>query len=40
VALPGVPAVLGPLAARAIRRGVDANLAALGRTFQASAVSS
>jgi hypothetical protein len=29
VDLPGVTAVLGPLAARAIRRGVDANLAAL-----------
>jgi carbon monoxide dehydrogenase subunit G len=40
VELPGVPAVLGPLAARAVRRGVDANLAALGRTLQASAVSS
>jgi carbon monoxide dehydrogenase subunit G len=29
VELPGVAAVLGPLAARAVRRGVDANFAAL-----------
>lgn len=33
--LPGVAAVLGPLAARGVRRGVDANLAALKVTLEA-----
>ena len=37
VELPGATAVLGPLAARAVRRGVDANLAALKRALEASA---
>ncbi len=37
VELPGVAAVLGPLAARGVRRGVDANFAALKRTLEASA---
>jgi carbon monoxide dehydrogenase subunit G len=37
VELPGVAAVLGPLAARAVRRGVDANFAALKRTLEARA---
>jgi uncharacterized protein YndB with AHSA1/START domain len=36
VELPGVAAVLGPLAARGVRRGVDANFAALKLTLQAS----
>lgn len=35
VELPGVAAVLGPLAARAVRRGVDANFAALKHTLEA-----
>jgi uncharacterized protein YndB with AHSA1/START domain len=34
VELPGVAAVLGPLAARGVRRGVDANFAALKRTLE------
>lgn len=33
VELPGVAAVLGPLAARGVKRGVDANFAALKRTL-------
>jgi ligand-binding SRPBCC domain-containing protein len=37
VELPGVAAVLGPLAARAVRRGVDANFAALKLTLEANA---
>jgi uncharacterized protein YndB with AHSA1/START domain len=37
VELPGLAAVLGPLAARGVRRGVDANFAALKRTLEASA---
>jgi uncharacterized protein YndB with AHSA1/START domain len=37
VELPGATAVLGPLAARGVRRGVDANLAALRRALEASA---
>jgi hypothetical protein len=37
VELPGVAAVLGPLAARAVRRGVDANFAALKRALEAKA---
>jgi uncharacterized membrane protein len=37
VELPGVTSVLGPLAARAARRGVDANLAALKRALETSA---
>jgi ligand-binding SRPBCC domain-containing protein len=37
VELPGVAAVLGPLAARGVRRGVDANFAALKRTLEAGA---
>jgi uncharacterized protein YndB with AHSA1/START domain len=37
VELPGVAAVLGPLAARGVRRGVDANFAALKRVLEASA---
>jgi carbon monoxide dehydrogenase subunit G len=36
VDLPGVSAVLGLLAARAVRRGVDANLAALKHMLEAS----
>jgi uncharacterized protein YndB with AHSA1/START domain len=36
VELPGVGALLGPLATRAVRRGVDANFAALKRTLEAS----
>ena len=36
VELPGATAVLGPLAARGVKRGVDANLAALKRTLEAS----
>jgi uncharacterized protein YndB with AHSA1/START domain len=36
VELPGVTAVLGPLAARVVRRGVDANFATLKRTLEAS----
>ena len=36
VDLPGVSAVLGLLAARAVRRGVDANLAALKHVLEAS----
>lgn len=36
VELPGVAALLGPLAARGVRRGVDANLAALKLTLEAS----
>jgi hypothetical protein len=34
VELPGVAGVLGPLGARAVRRGVDANFAALQRTIE------
>ena len=34
VELPGVAGVLGPLAARAVRRGVDANFVALQRTLE------
>jgi uncharacterized protein YndB with AHSA1/START domain len=34
VELPGVPGVLGPLAARRVRRGVDANFAALKRILE------
>jgi carbon monoxide dehydrogenase subunit G len=37
VELPGVAAMLGPLAARAVRRGVDANFAALKRTLEEAA---
>lgn len=37
VELPGVAAVLGPFAARGVRRGVDANFAALKRTLEAGA---
>jgi uncharacterized protein YndB with AHSA1/START domain len=37
VDLPGVAAVLGPLAAWAVRRGVDANFATLKHTLEASA---
>jgi carbon monoxide dehydrogenase subunit G len=37
VELPGVAAVLGPLAARRVRRGVDANFAALKRILEAGA---
>jgi hypothetical protein len=37
VELPGVAAVLGPLAARRVRRGVDANLDALKRILEGSA---
>jgi uncharacterized protein YndB with AHSA1/START domain len=36
VELPGVAAVLGPLAARGVRRGVDANFAALKRILEAA----
>jgi carbon monoxide dehydrogenase subunit G len=36
VELAGVAAMLGPLAARAVRGGVDANFAALKRTLEAS----
>jgi uncharacterized protein YndB with AHSA1/START domain len=35
VELPGLAGVLGPLAARAVKRGVDANFAALKRTLEA-----
>ena len=35
VELPGVTAVLGPLAARGVRRGVDANFVALKRALEA-----
>ena len=34
VELAGIAGVLGPLAARAVRRGVDANFAALKRTLE------
>ena len=37
VELPGATAILGPLAARGVRRGVDANLAALRTALEASA---
>ena len=37
VELPHATAILGPLAARGVRRGVDANLAALKRALEASA---
>jgi carbon monoxide dehydrogenase subunit G len=37
VELPAVMAVLGPVAARAVRRGVDANFAALKRALEARA---
>jgi uncharacterized protein YndB with AHSA1/START domain len=37
VELPQVAAVLGPLAGRGVRRGVDANLAALKRILEGSA---
>jgi hypothetical protein len=37
VELPGVAAVLGPLAARRVRRGVDANFAALKRILEGPA---
>jgi uncharacterized protein YndB with AHSA1/START domain len=37
VELPGATPVLGPLAARGVRRGVDANLAALKGVLEASA---
>ena len=37
VELTGVTSVLGPLAARAVRRGVDANLAALKHTLETKA---
>jgi carbon monoxide dehydrogenase subunit G len=37
VELPGVAAALGPLAARGVRRGVDANFAALKRILEGSA---
>jgi hypothetical protein len=37
VELSGVTSVLGPLATRAVRRGVDANFAALKHTLEASA---
>jgi carbon monoxide dehydrogenase subunit G len=36
VELPGVAGRLGPLAARVVRRGVDANFAVLKRTLEAS----
>jgi uncharacterized membrane protein len=36
VELPGVAAILGPLAARGVRRAVDANLGALKLTLEAS----
>ncbi len=36
VELPGAVAVLGPLAARGVRRGVDANFAALKRVLEVS----
>jgi uncharacterized protein YndB with AHSA1/START domain len=36
VELPGVASVFGPLAARGVRRGVDANLAMLKHTLEAS----
>ena len=37
VELPGATAVLGPIAARAVRRGVDANLAALKHELETGA---
>ena len=37
VELPGATAAFGPLAARAVRRGVDANLAALKHALETSA---
>ncbi len=37
VDLPGVTAVLGPLAARGVTRGVDSNLSALQQALEASA---
>jgi carbon monoxide dehydrogenase subunit G len=37
VELPGVAALFGPLAARGVRRGVDANFAALKRILEGSA---
>jgi hypothetical protein len=37
VKLPRLAATLGPLAARAVKRGVDANFAALTRTLEARA---
>jgi uncharacterized protein YndB with AHSA1/START domain len=37
VELPGVASVLGPLAARGVKRGVDANLARLKHTLETSA---
>jgi uncharacterized protein YndB with AHSA1/START domain len=37
VELPGAAAVLGPLAAQAVRRGVDANFVALKLTLEANA---
>jgi len=37
VALPGVAAVLAPLAARSVRRGVDANSVSLKRTLEEGA---
>ncbi len=37
VELPGVAAMLGPLAARGVKQGVDANFAALKRTLEDSA---
>ena len=40
VELPGVTALLGPLASRGVRRGVDANLASLKRTLEASTAQS
>ena len=36
VQLPGVAGMLGPLAARAVRRGVDANFTVLQRTLEGS----
>ena len=39
VELSGVASVLGPLAASAVRRGVDANLATLKRTLETSTAS-
>jgi uncharacterized membrane protein len=38
VELPGPAAVLGPLAARAVKRGVDANFSTLKRTLEVSRV--
>jgi carbon monoxide dehydrogenase subunit G len=37
VELPGVAAVLGPLASRGVKRGVDANFASLKRTLEEGA---